>query len=84
MIKGFFVAFLPQKTVDQLARFCYNSGILRKQELAMPYTLITSTGKIMQFYVKDVAEMYRVGLGGVVFSQQMLDQKTVDQKTQII
>jgi hypothetical protein len=50
----------------------------------MPYTLITATGKIMQFYVKDVAEMYRVGLGGVVFSQQILDQKTVDQKTQII
>ena len=50
----------------------------------MPYTLITATGKVMQFYVKDVAEMYCVGLGGVVFSQQILDQKTVDQKTQII
>lgn len=44
----------------------------------MSYTLITATGKIMQFYVKDVADMYQMGLGGVVFSQQILDQKTVD------
>jgi hypothetical protein len=36
----------------------------------MQYTLITKTGKVMQFYVKAVADMYQQGLGGVVFSQQ--------------
>ncbi len=49
----------------------------------MQYTLITKSGKIMQFYVKSVAEMYQVINGGVVFTQQVLEtqknvQKTVD------
>lgn len=44
----------------------------------MQYTLITSKGKIMQFYVKSVAELYQSINGGVVFTQQIL----VDQKTQ--
>jgi hypothetical protein len=48
----------------------------------MPYTLITRSGQIMQFYTESVAEMYRTINGGVVFSQQVLDQKTVAQKTQ--
>jgi hypothetical protein len=46
------------------------------------YTLITKTGKIMQFYVKDVAELYCSINGGVVFSQQVLETQqaqTVDQ-----
>ena len=38
----------------------------------MQYTLITKSGKIMQFYVKAVAETYQLGLGGVVFTQQVL------------
>jgi hypothetical protein len=47
------------------------------------YTLITKTGKIMQFYVKSVAELYQTVNGGVVFTQQVLktaknEQKTVD------
>ena len=44
----------------------------------MQYTLITSKGQIMQFYVKAVAELYQTINGGVVFTQQIL----VDQKTQ--
>jgi hypothetical protein len=49
----------------------------------MNYTLITKTGKIMQFYIKEVAECYKAQFGGVVFSQQTLEiaekaQKTVD------
>ncbi len=49
----------------------------------MQYTLITKSGKIMQFYVKSVAEMYQVINGGVVFTHQVLEtqknvQKTVD------
>lgn len=49
----------------------------------MQYTLITKTGKIMQFYIKEVAECYKLQFGGVVFTQQILKtaknaQKTVD------
>lgn len=39
----------------------------------MAYTLITGTGKIMQFYVQAVAELYCTVYGGVVISQQILD-----------
>jgi hypothetical protein len=42
----------------------------------MQYTLLTAQGKIMQFYVKDVAEMYRTINGGVVFTQQVLQEET--------
>jgi hypothetical protein len=48
----------------------------------MQYTLITKNGKIMQFYVKDVAEMYQALNGGVVISQQILLEEatqTVDE-----
>ena len=38
----------------------------------MPYTLITKNGKVMQFYIKSVANMYKGTLGGVVFTQQIL------------
>lgn len=42
----------------------------------MQYTLITKTGKIMQFYVKELADTYQQSLGGVVFSQQVLATET--------
>lgn len=38
----------------------------------MPYTLITAQGRVMQFYVKSVADMYQTINGGVVFTQQIL------------
>ena len=44
----------------------------------MPYTLITKTGKIMQFYVKGVAELYRNLNGGVLITADIL----VDETTQ--
>tara|TARA_R110000823_G_C15607229_1_gene466050 strand:- start:187 stop:369 length:183 start_codon:yes stop_codon:yes gene_type:complete len=43
----------------------------------MQYTLITKTGKIMQFYIKSVADTYQLNLGGVVFTQQILDTTAV-------
>ena len=46
----------------------------------MPYTLITRKGRVMQFYVLAVAQLYQAIEGGVVFTQQVLDQ-TVDAKT---
>lgn len=39
----------------------------------MQYTLITKNGKVLQFYLKSVAEMYKNTYGGVVFTQQILD-----------
>jgi len=44
----------------------------------MQYTLITKMGTVMQFYIKEVAECYQQGLGGVVITQQILEQETVD------
>jgi hypothetical protein len=43
----------------------------------MQYTLITSKGNIMQFYVKEVADLYQSLQGGVVITQQILVDKTV-------
>ena len=44
----------------------------------MQYTLITKSGTVMQFYIRAVADMYQQGLGGVVITQQILEQETVD------
>jgi hypothetical protein len=38
----------------------------------MNYTLITSKGTVMQFYVKAVADLYQSLNGGVVITQQIL------------
>ena len=39
----------------------------------MKYTLITSKGSVMQFYVEALANTYKEIHGGVVFSQQSLE-----------
>ena len=39
------------------------------------YTLITSTGRVLLFSVKACADLYQQAYGGVVFSQQVLDQE---------
>jgi hypothetical protein len=39
----------------------------------MNYTLITDAGKVMQFYILEVAELYQSIHGGVVFTQQVLE-----------
>ena len=44
----------------------------------MSYTLITKQGKIMQFYIKSVAELYQTINGGVVITQQILVDETVE------
>lgn len=70
------------KTVDFWSFWVHNTCIDSK-ESPMQYTLITKTGKIMQFYIKATAELYQQINGGVVFSQQILEiaekaQKPVD------
>ena len=44
----------------------------------MKYSLITKKGRIMQFYVLEVAQLYQSFEGGVVITQQILEQETVD------
>ena len=44
----------------------------------MQYTLITPNGKIMQFYLKSMAETYQRLKGGVVFSNEILEVKDFD------
>lgn len=46
----------------------------------MQYTLITKTGKVMQFYIRATADIYQQGLGGVVFTQQLLETQEKGQK----
>jgi len=44
----------------------------------MQYTLITQQGKVMQFYVKSVADLYCSLNGGVVITQQILVDETAE------
>jgi len=44
----------------------------------MPYTLITKQGTIMQFYIEAVANLYQSINGGVVITQQILVDETVE------
>ena len=37
------------------------------------YNLITSTGKVLSFQIKSCADLYQRAYGGVVFTQQVLD-----------
>ena len=45
----------------------------------MNFTLITSTGKVYTFYIQAVAELYQQIHGGVVITQQILNQESVVQ-----
>lgn len=44
----------------------------------MPYTLITKTGTVKQFYILAVAELYQSINGGVVITQQILVDEPVE------
>jgi hypothetical protein len=44
----------------------------------MQYTLITSKGNIMQFYVKSVADLYQSLNGGIVITKEILVDETVE------
>jgi len=38
----------------------------------MPYTLITKTGTVIQFYIKATADLYQTINGGVVVTNDVL------------
>jgi len=44
----------------------------------MKFTLITSNGKVLTFFVKAVAETYQQAFGGVVITQQILEENVVE------
>ena len=46
------------------------------------YNLITSTGRVLSFQIKSCADLYQKAYGGVVFTQQVLDN-TSDYDTMI-
>lgn len=43
----------------------------------MQYTLITGKGKVYTFFIRAVAEQFRQAYGGVVFTQQTLQNNQV-------
>ena len=47
--------------------------MLANSPVIFMYNLITSTGKVLSFRVQACAEMYQKAYGGVVFTQQVLD-----------
>lgn len=48
----------------------------------MQYTLITGNGKVLTFFIKATAIAYQKAFGGVVFSQQILEDKNVENSLQ--
>jgi type IV secretory pathway VirB9-like protein len=43
----------------------------------MQYTLITNQGRIYSFYLEATALCFQQAYGGVIFSQEILNQETV-------
>lgn len=41
----------------------------------MQYTLISGNGKVYTFFLRAVAETYQQAYGGVVITQQILEQR---------
>ena len=47
----------------------------------MEYTLITKQGKIMQFYIQGVAELYQSLNGGVIISKDIFQKDLTSEQT---
>jgi len=62
-----------------MSKSTYNTHINSKKD-GMQYTLITKNGKIMQFYIKELAETYQLSEGGVVIVQQAVEIQEKEQK----
>ena len=44
----------------------------------MNYTLITKAGKVYTFYIEALALSYQMAYGGVVITQQILVDETIE------
>ena len=49
----------------------------------MEYTLITSRGRVMQFYVRGVAELYQSLNGGVIVTKDIFTKDLTKPKTAV-
>jgi hypothetical protein len=47
--------------------------MLANSPVIFMFNLITSTGKVLSFQIKSCADLYQRAYGGVVFTQQVLD-----------
>jgi hypothetical protein len=47
----------------------------------MKYTLLTSDGRLMQFYVKSMADLYQNLYGGTIMTEAILSSKALDKTT---
>ena len=65
----------------QTGKTCYTVDTLANNGAEMEYTLITKTGKVMQFYVKAVAELYLSLNGGVLVTNDILVTKETQCKS---
>jgi hypothetical protein len=45
-----------------------------QEKVIMSYTLLTKNGKIMQFYVLAIAELYLTIKGGTLFCNEILER----------
>ena len=50
----------------------------------MEYTLITKTGRVMQFYILNVAELYQALNGGVIVSKDIFTKDLTSEQTDAI
>jgi hypothetical protein len=50
----------------------------------MEYTLITKTGRVMQFYILNVAELYQALNGGVIVTKNILEKDLTSEQTDAI
>ena len=50
----------------------------------MEYTLITKTGRVMQFYILNVAELYQALNGGVIVSRDIFTKDLTSEQTDAI
>jgi hypothetical protein len=66
-----------QNSVDPKSPICYNNSIDSKQGATMQYTLITGKGKVYTFFIRAVAEQFQQAYGGVVITQQILQNQQV-------
>jgi hypothetical protein len=57
---------------------------LPSERCELKYTLLMPTGRVMCFYVKEVADLYQRINGGVVITQQVLETLDNSQETSIM
>jgi hypothetical protein len=50
----------------------------------MEYTLITKQGRVMQFYIRSVAELYQSLNGGVIISKDIFTKDLTSEQTDAI